>query len=274
MKKTILALAVLAVLGLGIGIGWLEMRDSSRPKDISFIAACDDTTQRYALVLPKGFRRRQPHDVMIVLHGYGNNRWQFVRDPRKEAQATRDVVAKHDMIMVAPDYRTNSWMGPKAEADLVQIIGAVKKKYKVSRVFVLGGSMGGMGCLTFTALHPDLVDGVIAINGTANMMEYAGFQDAIAASFGGGKTAVPDEYKKRSAESWPERFTMPVGLTASGKDTTVPPQSFMRFANTLKSRGAKVLFIYREEMGHETAYDDCLAVSEFVITNAAPAKMN
>ena len=35
--------------------------------------------------------------------------------------------------------------------------------------------------LTFAALHPDLIDGVASLNGTANHLEYEQFQDAIAA---------------------------------------------------------------------------------------------
>ena len=105
------------------------------------------------------------------------------------------------MIFISPDYRAKtSWMGPKAEADLVQIIEKLQCKYRVDRVFLVGGSMGGTSVLTFAALHPDLVAGVSSQNGTANLVEYRLFQDAIAASFGGSKQAIPDEYKKRSAE--------------------------------------------------------------------------
>ncbi len=218
------------------------------------------------LLLPAGYEPGQPRDLLIALHGHGSDRWQFVGEQRDECRAPRDVAAAHGMIFVSPDYRAKtSWMGPKAEADLVQIIGELKKKFRVSRVFLCGGSMGGMACLTFTALHPKLVDGVASMNGTANMVEYAGFQDAIAASFGGSKAAIPGEYKKRSAEFRPRRFTMPVGITASGKDDIVPPQSVMRLAGALKARGRDVLLIYREEMGHTTDYDDAKAIIEFII---------
>lgn len=94
------------------------------------------------------------------------------------------------------------------------------------------------------------------------------FSDAIATSFGGSKTAIPEEYKKRSAGLWPERFTMPVGITASGQDYTVPPQSVLRLANTLKAQGRGVMLIYRPQSGHSTTYDDANAIIEFVIQKA------
>jgi len=104
-------------------------------QDIVFKAACDGTEQRYVLVLPKDFQPAQTHDVLVALHGHGSDRWQFVRDPRDECRAARDVAAKHGLLFVSPDYRARtSWMGPKAEADVVQIIGELKRQYGSPRV--------------------------------------------------------------------------------------------------------------------------------------------
>lgn len=268
MKRLFVLLLLLASPSAGWG-----GTNETRTADVPFTAACDGTEQRYVLMLPPGFKPEQPHDLLIALHGHGADRWQFIRDPRDECRAARDVAAAHGMIYVSPDYRAKtSWMGPKAEADLVQIIGELKKTHRVSRVFLCGGSMGGTASLTFAALHPELVDGVASMNGTANLVEYAGFPDAIAASFGGSKTAMPEEYKKRSAEFWPERFTMPVGITAGGKDSVVPPHSVVRLANELKARGREVLLIHRDEAGHATNYDDARAIIQFVIQKARPAQ--
>jgi predicted esterase len=267
MKEVFALLLVFTNLGRA-----LAGTNDTKTADVAFTAECDGTVQRYVLMLPVGFKRERSHDVLIALHGHGSDRWQFVRAPRDECRAARDVAAINGMVYVSPDYRaTTSWMGPKAEADLVQIIGELKLAYRVSRVFLCGGSMGGTASLTLAALHPELVDGVAAMNGTANLVEYAGFPDAIAASFGGSKTVIPDEYRKRSAEFWPERFTMPVGITAGGKDDVVPPQSVVRLANTLKARGCEVLLLHRDEGGHSTNYDDARAIIEFVIQKARPA---
>jgi len=95
----------------------------------------------------------------------------------------------HRMIYVSPDYRAKtSWMGPAADADLLQIIDDLHQKYRIKNVIVCGGSMGATSALAFAALHGrDHVDGVIAMNGTANMVEYELFQDAINVSYGGNE---------------------------------------------------------------------------------------
>lgn len=241
-------------------------------QDISFIADCDGTTQRYVVMLPHDLGPEQPHDALIVLHGHGSDRWQFVKDPRDECRAARDVAAEHGMIYVSPDYRAKtSWMGPKAEADMVQIIRDIRSRFRIGHVFLCGGSMGGASALTFTARHPDLITGVASMNGTANHLEYEGFQDAISESFGGTKAERPLEYKNRSAEYWPERFTMPVGMTAGGEDGSVPPHSVLRLARVLKTLKRDVMLIYREDQGHSTSYEDAREILEFILKPRSPA---
>jgi len=264
MKRGVLVVAALCCAPAVLQAGKL-----GEPKDIAFTATVDGSEQRYVRMLPENFDPAKEHHVLIALHGHGSDRQQCVASPYQEFAAARDAAAKYEMIYISPDYRaTTSWMGPKAEADLVQIIADLRKQYTIGKVFLTGASMGGSASLTFTALHPDLIAGVCSQNGTANHVEYQGFQDAIAASFGGGKSAVPLEYKKRSAEYWPEAFTMPVAIAAGGKDTSVPPQSVLRLANVLKEKKRPVLLIYRENGGHSTDHADTTAGLEFVIRSA------
>lgn len=242
---------------------------AAEPVDIAFRAAVDGTEQRYIVLPPDDGDAAQVRDVVIALHGHGSDRRQFIYDARGECKGVRDVARKHGLIVVAPDYRAKtSWMGPQAEADVVQIVAELRRRHRIGRVFIAGGSMGGTSALIFAALHPELIAGVCSLNGTANMLEYERFQDAVAASYGGGKAAVPDEYKKRSAELWPERFTMPVVVAVGGRDEVVPPASVLRLAAKLKQAGRPVLVIHRPEGGHSTSYEDTCAAMEFMLREA------
>lgn len=236
------------------------------PVDVEFKADVDGSSQYYVEMLPKDFQSPKPCDVLIALHGHGSDRWQYVKDERGECKAPRDFVARHAMIMVSPDYRAaTSWMGPQAEADLVQIIALLRNKYRVRKVFLAGGSMGGTAVLIFSALHPELVAGISSQNGTANMLDYQNFQDAIAASYGGNKQQQPEEYRKRSPELVPEKFTMPVAFTVGGKDTSVPPDSVRRLAERLQKMKREVLLIDRKDTGHATNYEDTTQALEFIL---------
>jgi pimeloyl-ACP methyl ester carboxylesterase len=259
-------------------IGWLfaglpaagsvaavEPAAEPRVEDVAFRAAIDGNEERYLQVLPVGFDPAEPHDLLLALHGHGSDRRQFVEQPRDECRAARDMAAKHRAIFISPDYRAKtSWMGPKAEADVVQIISELKRRYKIRHVVVSGGSMGGTASLTFAALHPELVDGVVAMNGTANLWEYENFQDAMRASFGGDKQTVPEVYKRRSAEYAAEKLTMPIACTTGGRDTAVPPESVSRLIGALEKLKRPVLIIHRPQGGHSTNYADAIEAYEFV----------
>jgi pimeloyl-ACP methyl ester carboxylesterase len=242
------------------------------PQDFAFMAEIDGSTQHYVQMLPTN-ATGDAHDVLIALHGHGSDRWQCVNDGRGEFKAARDFAAAHGMTYLSPDYRAStSWMGPAAEADVIQLIGLLRQQHPSSRIFLTGASMGGTSVLIFACLHPDLVAGVCSQNGTANMVEYPNFADAIAASYGGDKTEKAQEYEKRSPESVPATFTMPVAFAVGGKDSTVPPDSVRRLAAKLIARNGKtVLLIDRKDGGHATSYEDTMASLEFVL-HAADAK--
>ena len=235
------------------------------PEDACFLSQLDGTEQRYVVLLPEVFDANVPHDVMIALHGHGSDRWQFVTDKRPECQGARDMALRRNMIFVSPDYRAKtSWMGPAAEADLLQILDELKSRFRIRDVVISGGSMGGTSALAFAAMHPNCVDGVVALNGTANLIEYPNFTEAIAESFGGTKVEKPEVYRERSAELFSERLTMPVAVTTGGKDTLVPPESILRLVQSLQQQQSPALSIHQPEGGHETNYDDTVASFTFV----------
>lgn len=240
------------------------------PKDVEFIAKYDQSSQRYVLLLPTDFDDQKPHDLLIALHGHGSDRWQFVRQERPECSELRRIAAEKQMIFVSPDYRAStSWMGPAAEADLLQILDRLRDQYRIRHIIISGGSMGGTSALAFAALHPDKVHGVVALNGTANMIEYEMFQDAIQASYGGTKQEKPDVYRSRSAEFFPERFTMPVAATTGGLDTLVPPHSVQRLIAELQKQRRPAHIIHRPNGGHDTNAEDTAAALNFVLETLA-----
>jgi pimeloyl-ACP methyl ester carboxylesterase len=263
---------LIVVLGFLCAASDSVLGADDKPSDIAFTSNYDQSVQRYLIKLPAGGVPK-PARLVIALHGHGSDRQQFMNpsSSHEEIRATLDFVQSNTCIYVSPDYRApTSWMGPAAEADLIQIIGDLKKQYQVSKVILCGGSMGGTSALAFAAMHPDLIDGVVSMNGTANLVEYENFQDAIQASYGGTKKQVFQEYKKRSAEYWPERLTMPVAITLGGKDTIVPPDSALRLGKTLQKLQPSVKLTYREEMEHSTKYQDVTDAFTFVFAAVGP----
>ena len=262
------------------GIINVAAQDSTQPVDVVFKSRLDQTEQRYVVLLPPEFQANVPHDLVIALHGHGSDRWQFVNDGRGECRGSRDAAVERQAIFVSPDYRAKtSWMGPAATADLLQILDDLHGQYRIRNVIISGGSMGGTSAMAFAAMHPECIDGVVSLNGTANLVEYPNFSEAIAESFGGSRADTPEVYRQRSAEFFPERLTMPFAATTGGKDTLVPPDSVLRLMESLKKQDSPALLIHRPDGGHDTNYDDTTAAFRFVFeqlaakASAAPAPM-
>jgi predicted esterase len=250
--------------------------------DVSFVSEFDQSEQRYVIMgLSDGAETKlsgadahetadseqkpECRDVLIALHGHGSDRWQFIRDERDECRASREFAQMHRMIYVSPDYRARtSWMGPAAEADLVQIIRDIKQQHRIRHVLLCGGSMGGTSALIFACLHPDQIQGVVSLNGTANMVEYTGFADAVAESYGGSRSEVPERYRERSPELSFQQMTMPVAMTVGGQDTLVPPDSCRRLSTLLMNAGRPCLLIDHPDGGHSTNGEDTLKALAFV----------
>lgn len=233
---------------------------------MTFTAKVDGSSQRYVEMRPRGFDPAKQIHLLIALHGHGGDRWQYVQSDINECRGARDTAARHGLLFVSPDYRAaTSWMGPKAEADLVQIIEELRRNYRIGKLILVGSSMGGSSALTFAVLHPEMIDGVCSQKATANHVEFANYQDDIAESFGGTKGQVPREYEKRSAEFFPERLTMPISFTCGGLDQSVPPQSVLRLAEKLKQLGRGVLMLHDPAAGHRASYEDTVRAMEWVI---------
>jgi lysophospholipase L1-like esterase/pimeloyl-ACP methyl ester carboxylesterase len=261
MMRWFCSLLVLVLSGSGLAAeeGWQE------PQDRAFVSRLDGTEQRYVLLRPADYDPARVYDVLIMLHGHGSDRWQFIRQARAECSESRRFAAQASMICVSPDYRApTSWMGPAAEADMVQLIDELHRGQRIGRILLLGGSMGGTSALAFAAQHPQLIDGVVSLNGTANMLEYEQFQEAIQASYGGTKDSHREVYRTRSAELFAANLTMPLAATTGGRDTLVPPDSVLRLLQHLQTGGAQVLSLHRPDGGHDTNAQDTREALEFV----------
>ncbi len=81
---------------------------------------------------------------------------------------------------------------------------------------------------------------------------------------------MPEEYKKRSAELWPERFTMPVAVATGGRDEVVPPASVLRLAEKLKQAKRPVLVIHRMREDIRPTTRSLREAMEFMLRRSGP----
>ncbi len=273
--RVFLIVLIVAVLSIAFS-PILSAATLGAPTDMAFTATYDGSTQHYMQLLPTDFNAANQYDVVIALHGSGSDMTQYASNTRDECRATRDVAANHDMIMICPDYRgVGSWMNAAAESDVVQIIDDLKSDYHIGNVILTGASMGGASCLTFTALHPDVVNGVCSVNGLGNFVGYTtslpSLIDQIATAFGGYYSQNPSEYVYRSAINYSQSFTMPMAITAGLQDTVVPAPSVLQLFSTVQNTNPvnpKTISFVQPNGGHSTDYCDNAVALEYVVQQA------
>jgi hypothetical protein len=103
-------------------------------------------------------------------------------------------------------------------------------------------------------------------------VNYTRFGDAIAKSFGGSRQEKPEQYRRRSAIFFPQKFTMPIAATTGGQDTIVPPDSVLDLLEKVRKHNPNVLSIHRPKGGHSTNFEDTKKALLFVATRVETKK--
>ena len=137
-------------------------------------------------------------------------------------------------------------------------------RFQIHRVILYGGSMGGSSRFDIRRHAPEAIDGVVAMNGTANHVEYANFQDAISESFGGTKAEIPQEYKKRSAEFWPHIDDADCHHRRRQGHAGAARRAFCGWPRAQAARAERPAYLSRRRRAR-TNYQDATAAFDFVL---------
>lgn len=165
---------------------------------------------------------------------------------------------RRSSVYLCPEYRGNSWMGPAAERDVVEILCRARARWRPARTLLIGGSMGGTSALIFAARHPEMLDGVLAFCPATDPAEmFARFPDHFREGYGGSPEEAPEVYRERTTRFAAERLArLPLAIVHGSADAVVPIHHSRRLVAELRRQGA--CFRYEEIPGGD--HDSPLAV--------------
>lgn len=168
MLKT--ALAGLIALALMVSRG--------QAQELDFIFVESPTLLPTFVQVPDGFDRGRTYTAVVALHGFGAS-------PQTFLDATRDIArAGYILASVAAPYQFRvddslvgyDWSYRHLRQDavsqratqlsvdyIVAAIAGLRTSYQIDRVFLLGFSQGGAFAYLTTSVHPEVVDGLIAL---------------------------------------------------------------------------------------------------------------
>ncbi len=138
--------------------GEMRFNMAYRVKD----AVRDDPRGYFNIALPEGYTPKRAWPLVVALHGRGGNADHLV-------VVTAPVLAKAGYFVVYPttaDVKLN-WSSADESANLYRAIDFVARRYRIDfrKMFITGGSMGGMGTWSHVQGFPEVWAGGAPIAG-------------------------------------------------------------------------------------------------------------
>jgi dipeptidyl aminopeptidase/acylaminoacyl peptidase len=228
------------------------------PREEDFVSPVDGKRQTYLVQQWPAAAKADANPLLVIyLHGSGSHQSQGMTPGVYGdvfGRLARWMAARpNGAVYVCPEYRGNSWMGPDAERDMVELLRLARERYRPGTVLLTGGSMGGTSALIFASRHPDLVDGVLAWCPATDPAEmYPRFSEQFRTAYGGSPADAPAEYRRRASRNHADALArLPLVIIHGDADAVIPVAHARTLVDRLKQRKAALLYVEVPGGGHD-----------------------
>ena len=146
--------------------------------DFTFTSSYDGTTQPAVLQVPTSYQPIQPTPLLVVVHGWGEDRWGPFSDYGQAANNAGWLLVSPDMHgerSAFPDPPYDHPLASRAsQQDILDTIQWVRERYNVDpdRIYMAGRSMGGQIALVTAAKNPGLFAAVVDDRGPTDLRRW------------------------------------------------------------------------------------------------------
>lgn len=219
-----------------------------RVRKHTFYSLVDGQPDTFAVVEPTISGPARDLTLLVYLHGMGGSYLEPFIYPDKESIAESIAAKFPSAILLSCDYRHEaSWGSDAALADVTQNIRQMCQQYPVSRIVIMGTSMGGCIALTYACdAPPDIkakLAGVVSAESTGELIplykecRLPQLKPSMIAAFGGTPEQVPEAYKSKSFLDNVQRFpAVPVAVLSARSDEIVPPAAQHHIVDAIRRR--------------------------------------
>lgn len=216
--------------------------------------------------------------VVLLLHGLDSNKEVF------EGMAT--VLAQTGFLVVVPDLYLHGERTAKSDMTPVHIavkssgeMDLILKYYEgtkladISRVGILGFSMGGMTAYHYVANGQYPVKALATVCSTANWEELKSgttiYNRYSRGRLIGLSQKVYEEVNQYVDANTPyagvlEKTDVAYGIIIGGKDPIIPCEGTVKMCEDLQAKGADVLVEYKQDKGHDVTEEDLVTMLYFL----------
>ncbi|MEN6547829.1 MAG: prolyl oligopeptidase family serine peptidase [Armatimonadia bacterium] len=238
------------------------------PQRHTFNCTADGSKWPYLVQQPPG----TPVAILVNLHGHYADETQMMTEGiyGDAFGKLRRECLQRNWVYVCAWYGGNSWMGPMAEAGMVDLIGVLKQQYPGLPVYLGGGSMGGTSALILAMRQPQLFKGVLARCPAADVAAFydwclehaksnatiANLAAAIRIHYTTDGHDLRQELEARSVLRHAERLTMRVHICHGDADTLIPVEWSRQLVARLQGLGREVQYEEIPGGGHDSPVDN------------------
>ena len=210
------------------------------------------------IYLPDNFQKGGNYKFILFFHGAGYSNGQPGNVGHVGFTKFRQMAAEKGYIIAVPSYGT-TWYNRKAENITKSMLVNLEQELgiKLDRIHVMGGSMGGLSALVWSARNMERVISICTFYAVADIEEQYNAKEhhakAMIQSYGGDFSKKPYWFKSRKAINYAGILAQTSVLLIHGDaDVLVSPQQSENLYNAIKNAGStQVEFIKVPNKGHD-----------------------
>lgn len=222
----------------------------------SFVSHFDGEQDVFAISPPPVSGCQKSMTLLVYLHGMGSTYMEPFLVPKNKPIVQALQERQRDSVLISCSYRKSaSWGSDAGLADVSQNIREVCQQYPISKIIMVGTSMGGSAALTYAAIAPAdikrMIEGVVSIESAGDLAalydetEQPLVKTGLAEALGGNPNERPQTYSQKSFLH--NLDTLPRGLKvaviSAQDDSVVPPHFQKDIVEALKARNVPAKLI-------------------------------
>ncbi|MBU6452120.1 MAG: hypothetical protein KGS72_10105 [Cyanobacteria bacterium REEB67] len=219
------------------------------PESQSFISQLDGAKDVMAILPPNSLQGQKDLTMVVYLHGMGSTYMEPFLTP-KDGTISQALQTHNPALVIASlNYRGQSaWANDQAVADIDQNIHELLARFPISKIVIMGTSMGGCSALAYSYLAaPDIkakMIGIVAAEPAGDLtMLYDKSRSQIVkngmiGAFGGPPQLQPQGYISRSLLNNIEKVpgNLRFAIISAKQDSVIPPEFQQAVINSLKDK--------------------------------------
>lgn len=222
----------------------------------SFISKLDGVLDSYTVSPPLLCDGSKDLILIVYLHGMRATSLEPFIEPKRAPLAATIQSHYPSLVVASCNYRPNcSWANAKAISDIDQNIHELLARYPITRIVLMGTSMGGCSSLAYSYLAAEDIKekicGVVSSEGSGNWVELYQktpshlVQGGMVEGLGATAEAAPDIYQERSIELNLRKVKpgMRFALISAAEDTIIPPAMQKQLEEKLQAANFAVSLI-------------------------------